>query len=158
MSGLSLKCASKTKAIGSFEFGRSLALRVCPICRMGGAQRCQSMAACDGDGFRCALPILRSDEVYDFCLRASLRAKAAQQNCCSVKTVMAIPAHSRSSTFCESSTPASTLTAVCIHWRCRCPCRAQKRGYGRFAFCRAIRLKGVQKNGVHRCWHELCID
>ena len=45
--------------------------------------------------------------------------KHGTQNCCSVKTVTAIPARSRSSTLCKSSTPAPTLSAICIHWRCR---------------------------------------
>jgi hypothetical protein len=51
--------------------------------------------------------------------------KRGTQNCCSVKTVTAIPARSRSSTLCESSAPAPTLSAVCIHWRCRYSSRAK---------------------------------
>jgi hypothetical protein len=156
MSGLSLKCASNTKSIGpsAFAVRRPRASSVTDR-RMGGAKRYPSKPAQKMMGFACALPILRSLKFLP--LLAPSRARTARSNCCSVKTLIAIPARSRSSTLCESSAPAAILSAVRIHWRCRCPSRAQEPGYGRFAFLQVNSRKGVQKNGVHQCWHEPCI-
>ena len=81
----------------------------------------------------------------------------AIQHCCRVKTPIAIPAHSRSSTLCESSMPAVTLIAVRIHRRCRCPCRAKSTATEGLRICWSIRVGSVQKNGGHRCWHKACI-
>jgi hypothetical protein len=119
----------------------------------GGSDSHQS--ARDGDGFRLALPILRSARF----LPASVIANpgGAIQNCCSVKTVTTIPARSRSSTLCESTMPAPTLSAVSIHWRCWYPARAKKHGYGRAASLQLNSGRERPKNSVHQCWHEPCI-
>ena len=155
MSGLSLKCASKTKSIARSEFARSLAPRACPICRMGRAQRNPSMAARDGDGFRFALPILR---------RRFLLASVNARPDGALQTVAAL----------RQSRPFRRAPVVLrFANRPRPPLRSPQFAFTGVAgvraahnstaaagllFCRAIRLKGVQKNGVHRCWHELCID
>ena len=82
-----------------------------------------NIAAPDGDGFRFRLRLSsyggtsRSTHPTKCAIAAAsviVSLGGAIQRCCSVKTVTAIPARSRSSTLCESSTPALTLSAVCI--------------------------------------------
>jgi hypothetical protein len=65
----------------------------------------------------------------------------AIQNCCSVKTVVAIPARSRSSTLCESYTPDTTLSAIRIPRRCRYPSRAKSTATEGLRSCWSIRVR-----------------
>ena len=168
MSGLSLKCASRTKSIGQSEFAASSPSLFERAQFVGWVERLvrRSSTSEGGSDVNQLLPgtvmgfaaLYPSCEVCDFCPRASSRTQAgAIQNCCSVKTVTAIPARSRSSTLCKSSMPAPTLSAVCIPWRCWCPSRAKSTATEGLRICRSIRVGSVQKNSVHQCWHEPCI-
>jgi len=156
MSGLSLKCVLNRRSIGRSEFGgsRPRASSV-PACRMGGAQRYPSTTARDNDGFRCALPILRS---VRFLPATSSRARAAQSS-----TVAALRQSSpfRSGPvvlrFANRPRPFLFSSQFAFHWRCRCPSRAKSTATEGLRICWSIRVGSVQKNGGHRCWHKACI-
>jgi hypothetical protein len=157
MSRLSPKCASRTKSTRQSEFAAdasAASLRVRPICRMVERSDVNQLLPGTVMGFASAFArratadksLYPSYEMCDFCRCWRHReSRRRNQNCCSVKTVMAIPARSRSSTLCESSMPAPTLTAVRILRHCRYPSRANKHGYGRVAYLQVNSRKGASK-------------
>ena len=126
MSRLSLKCASRTKSIGPSEFAASPPSLFERAQFVGWVERLVRRSSTSEGG----------SDVNQFrpgCRRHTA-PKHCNQHCCSVKTVLAIPPRSRSSTLCESSTPAPILTAVCISLALLVSVPRKKHGYGRVAY------------------------
>jgi len=136
----------------------------------GGAQRHPSIAARNGDGFRGACHRARiratrwlypSYEVCNFCRGA--RHREPGQRAAQSSTVAALrqsrPFRHGPVVLRFANRPRPPLLSAQFAFPGVAGTRPAQKSTATegLRIYRSIRVRGVQKNGVHRCWHEPCI-